>query len=225
MSDSCPKPLYSPMIFGEKFLLLLFCCVCVCVCVCVCLFVLAAPVAYGSSQARGQIGAAASSPHHSPTTRDPAASVTYITAWQCQILNPLSEARDPTCVLMDTSWYQLGSLPLSHDGNTWGKGFIGRTCDEVCQGLWLSSDCLVVSYKAVLSLKLLQSSTWVGTLVGQNSSKILLLISLKKEPGPCPKTALLFLDFSLLLTLRSSYLNLPFGTQGRSSWLPEDYSL
>ena len=25
-------------------------------------------------------------------------------SWQCQILNPLSEARDQTCVFMDTSW-------------------------------------------------------------------------------------------------------------------------
>ena len=25
-------------------------------------------------------------------------------SWQCQILKPLSEARDPTCILMDTSW-------------------------------------------------------------------------------------------------------------------------
>ena len=36
---------------------------------------------------------------------------------QRQILNPLSEARDRTCILMDTS--QIGySLPLSHEGNS-----------------------------------------------------------------------------------------------------------
>ena len=34
---------------------------------------------------------------------------------QHRILNPLSEARDRTCVLMDAS---LGSLPLSHVGNS-----------------------------------------------------------------------------------------------------------
>ena len=25
-------------------------------------------------------------------------------SWQCQILNPMSEARDRTCILMDTNW-------------------------------------------------------------------------------------------------------------------------
>ena len=25
-------------------------------------------------------------------------------SWQCQILKPLSKARDRTCILMDTSW-------------------------------------------------------------------------------------------------------------------------
>ena len=25
-------------------------------------------------------------------------------SWQCWILNPLSKARDRTCILMDTSW-------------------------------------------------------------------------------------------------------------------------
>ena len=50
---------------------------------------MAAPKAYGDSQARGIIGAVAASLHHS--------------SWQHQILNSLSEARDQTCILMDTS--------------------------------------------------------------------------------------------------------------------------
>ena len=50
----------------------------------------AAPVAYGSHQARGPIGATAAGLRHS--------------SWQCWILNPLSPARDQTCILMDTSW-------------------------------------------------------------------------------------------------------------------------
>ena len=53
-----------------------------------CLF-RAALVAYGGSQARGQIGAVADGLHHS--------------SGQCRILNPLKEARDQTCVLMDAS--------------------------------------------------------------------------------------------------------------------------
>ena len=34
-------------------------------------------------------------------------------SWLCRILNPLSEARDRTFILMDT-----GSFPLSHNGNS-----------------------------------------------------------------------------------------------------------
>ena len=55
----------------------------------VCLFFRAAPAAYGSYQARGQIRATAASLHHS--------------SQQGQILNPLSEARDRTLILVDTS--------------------------------------------------------------------------------------------------------------------------
>ena len=47
----------------------------------------ATPMAYGSFQARGQIGAITVSLHHS--------------LWQCRILNPLSEAREGTCTLKD----------------------------------------------------------------------------------------------------------------------------
>ena len=65
----------------------------------------AMPTAYGSSQARDRIGTATATPdlgrvcdlHHS--------------SWQCRILNPLSEARDRTLVLMDASWacYTMGT--------------------------------------------------------------------------------------------------------------------
>ena len=76
-----------------------------------CLF-WAVPKAYGSSQARGSIGAAASGLHHS---RSNARSEPHL--WpiprQCRILNPLSEARDWTHVLVDTSqvyhWATVGT--------------------------------------------------------------------------------------------------------------------
>ena len=45
---------------------------------------------------------------------------------QCWILNPLSKARDGTCVLMDTSWV---CNPLSHKGNSWKLIF--KISDEI----------------------------------------------------------------------------------------------
>ena len=54
---------------------------------------MAAPEAYRSSQARGQIRAVSAILHRS--------------SWQCRILNPLSEARDHTHILMDTSQIQF----------------------------------------------------------------------------------------------------------------------
>ena len=39
----------------------------------------------------------------------------HYSSWQCWILNPLSEVKDRTCILMDTSWV---TLLLSHNGNS-----------------------------------------------------------------------------------------------------------
>ena len=55
----------------------------------------ATSMAYGSAQARGQIGLRHS---HSSTRSEP-----HRSSWQCQILNPLIEARNRTCKLMATS--------------------------------------------------------------------------------------------------------------------------
>uniref|UniRef100_A0A8D1KYM2 Catenin alpha-3 n=1 Tax=Sus scrofa TaxID=9823 RepID=A0A8D1KYM2_PIG len=61
-----------------------------------------APVAYGNSQARGQIGATAAGLHHSHSNaRSSCICDLHHNSQQLQILNPLSEARDRTCVLMD----------------------------------------------------------------------------------------------------------------------------
>ena len=45
----------------------------------------------------------------------------HCSSWQYQILNPLSEARDQTCILMDTSRVLN---PLSHNGNSLHHLFI-----------------------------------------------------------------------------------------------------
>ena len=71
-----------------------------------CLFAFsrATPAAYGDSQARGQIGAVAPSLHrsHSNTRSRPYRDLQH-SSRQHRILNPLSKARDRTCVLMDAS--------------------------------------------------------------------------------------------------------------------------
>ena len=70
------------------------------VCVCFSLFCLfrAVLAAYGGSQARGLIGAVAASLHQSySNARAQCICNLHDSSWQCQILNPLSEARDRTC--------------------------------------------------------------------------------------------------------------------------------
>ena len=67
----------------------------------------AAPIAYGSSQARGQIGATAAGPHHSHSNTgfEPHLQRTsQLSAIQdAGMLSPLSETRGQTHILMDTS--------------------------------------------------------------------------------------------------------------------------
>ena len=68
-------------------------------------FFLAAPAAYGSYQARGLIGAAAPSLCHSQGIATPDLRLVWElhhSPWQRRILNPLSETREQTCILMDT---------------------------------------------------------------------------------------------------------------------------
>ena len=71
-----------------------------------CLF-RAAPVAYGGSQARSLIGAT------DTATRDPSCVFDlHHSSQQCQILNPLSKARDPTRNLMVPSQIRFHSTTM-----------------------------------------------------------------------------------------------------------------
>ena len=64
----------------------------------------AAPVAYGSSQAKGQIGAAAAGYTTATAMPDPSHFCNlHHSSWQCRILNPLSKAKDWTCIFMGAS--------------------------------------------------------------------------------------------------------------------------
>ena len=74
-------------------------------CLCIYLFIFrAAPVAHGSSQARGLIGATAAGICHSNSNvrSEPYRDMHHISQ-QCWILNLLSEVRDQTHVLLDKS--------------------------------------------------------------------------------------------------------------------------
>ena len=68
-------------------------------------FFRAAPMAHGSFQARGQIGTAATGLCHSHSNTGSESSLPpTLQLIAGQIPNPLSEARDQTHILMDTSW-------------------------------------------------------------------------------------------------------------------------
>ena len=72
-----------------------------------------APVACGSSQARGQIRAVAGSLHHSHSNvQIRAASAAYTTARDNAGSHPRSKARDKTHILMDTSHYTAMGTPF-----------------------------------------------------------------------------------------------------------------
>ena len=68
-----------------------------------CLFK-AAPMAHGGSQVRGPFRATAPGQYHSHSnTGSEHVCKLHHSSWQCQILNPLSKARDWICKLMDPS--------------------------------------------------------------------------------------------------------------------------
>ena len=51
-----------------------------------------------------------------------------LSLWQRWLLDPLSKARGPTCILMDTSWVRN---PLSHNRNPWTFLFLIKENDGV----------------------------------------------------------------------------------------------
>ena len=83
----------------------------------VCLFFRATLAIYGNFQARGRTAVAAACLHHSHiATWDPSCICDLNhSSLQRWILNPLSEARDRTCILIDTSRV---CNPLSHNGKS-----------------------------------------------------------------------------------------------------------
>ena len=60
-------------------------------------------MAYGGSQVRSRIGAVAAGLHHSHSNlgSKPHLQLIYHSSQQCLIINPLSKARDQTCILKD----------------------------------------------------------------------------------------------------------------------------
>ena len=75
----------------------------------------ATPAAYGGSQARSLIGAVATGlPHSHSNSGSELRLQPAPHSWQCWILNPLSKARDRTCILTDAShihfhWATMGT--------------------------------------------------------------------------------------------------------------------
>ena len=78
--------------------------------VCVCLF-RATPMAYGSSQARGPIRAAAAT---ATAMQDPSRICNlHLSSQQCRFLNPLSEVRDQTL------WFLVGFVSAAPQREPW----------------------------------------------------------------------------------------------------------
>ena len=107
-----------------------------------CLF-RAAPVAYGSSWARGLIGAVDASLQHSHSNMAAKLQLRptpkVMARW---ILNPLSEARDWTHIVMDTSWFCYCRARM---GNPW---FMTDSIWKNHYGLFISKDknCVRLSW-------------------------------------------------------------------------------
>ena len=89
---------------------------------------MATGAAYGGCQARGQIRATAAGLRHSTWDLSRVCDL-YHSSWQCQMLNPLSKARDCTHILMDTSWVHYCCAMMGTPGICFLKAR-----DEITQG-------------------------------------------------------------------------------------------
>ena len=87
---------------------------------------------------------------------------------KCQILNPLSEARDWTCILTDTGWvrYHWATIETPRDfffreGTTeslWSEGHQSQLNVEYCNkhwGMWVYAECWVLSPVPTVDSKIL----------------------------------------------------------------------
>ena len=101
---------------------------------CVCLF-RDAPAAYGGSQARGQIRVNSGWPTPQPQQRRINSSCVWDlhhSSGQHQILNPLSEVRDRTCVVMVSSRIRFHCAMTGTPHKLLFLIFLWITCSNVC---------------------------------------------------------------------------------------------
>ena len=89
-------------------------------------------------------------------------------AQQCRILNPLSEARDQTSVLMGAGWVRS---PLSHDGNSYlcysktpSLGLIGELVERVASPLLRPPDSEAAAKSACFTCTLQLEKSWKASL-------------------------------------------------------------
>ena len=101
-------------------------------------FFRAEPVAYGSSQARGCIGAGSFQPAPQPQHQwDPSCTCNlHCSSGQCWILNPPSKARDRTHILLDTSQVHT---PLSHNGDSSSCFLYLKKCRDLLKSASITS--------------------------------------------------------------------------------------
>ena len=158
-----------------------------------------APTAYGSSQAGGQIGATAAGVHHSHGNAGSEPHL-RLTPQLEATLDPLNHWARPG-IEPAILWLLSGYLTTEPRRELPMKTFIllQRQC-LVAPGLVLE---VLLSGMSNAS----QHLSFVGGLVVQKNSKMLLCTFLEEKPGPCPKAAQWSLDCSSLVSVSSLFPN------------------